>query len=379
MLRRGPRLQARGFSQYFTLQTDTAKAKISLVKAPGFVGHATDRMMRPYNEDRYFTGVLDLPDIHGEHIPVFNFSIFDGHGGSDCAEFLAQKLALYVESADLNSGPDLFRTYAKDIGGYWRAWKTILARYSRSLERSHYDDMVLRLPLAYLKADLDYIHKEKLMGSTCTSAYIYSLESGKNFWDRNVHGLLTVAQVGDTRAILGDNRGNAMALSTVHHPSNPHESDRLRNFSTGIFRTPSGEERFLQYANTRAFGDFQGKAHGISAEPDISTFEINGERQLLPGEYAFLILVSDGVTDKASDQELVDLVIQSAHSGGSLRGTPQSAAQDIVSYVEMLGTKDNATALIVRLGGWGNWVGWTDRSGSAREERLREDIYRRRS
>lgn len=378
MLRSGPQRQFRGFTQYFTLRTDAAKAKISLQKAPGFVGHASDRMMRPYNEDRFFTGVLDLPDLHGEHIPVFNFSVFDGHGGPDCAEFLAHNLAKYVETADMDSGPDLFRTYAKEIGGYWRAWKTSLARYSRDLERSHYDDMLLRIPLAFLRADLDYIGTEKNMGSTCTSAFIYSLESGKNFWDRNVHGLLTVAQVGDTRAILGDTMGNALALSTVHHPSNPHESDRLRKFSTGIFRTPSGEDRYLQYANTRAFGDFQGKARGITAEPDIATFELNGQNKLLPGEDAFLILVSDGVTDKASDQELVDLVIQSAHSGGSLRGTPQSAANEIVSYVEMLGTQDNATALVVRLGGWGNWHGWTDRSGSHREERLREDNYRRR-
>ena len=92
-------------------------------------------------------------------------------------------------------------------------------------------------------------------------------------------------------------------------------------------------------ANTRAFGDMRSKRIGVSAEPEIRRIEIT------PAEYSFLVLVSDGVSGTLSDQEIVDVVKEAK--------TPEQGSRDVVSYAtEVSSEGDNATCLVVRLGGW---------------------------
>lgn len=77
-------------------------------------------------------------------------------------------------------------------------------------------------------------------------------------------------------------------------------------------------------ANTRGFGDAHYKQLGVFAEPAVSS------RILSPASaYAFLILLSDGITDMLSDQEICDLV----------RGykDPTRAARNVVSFAESIG------------------------------------------
>jgi len=59
-------------------------------------------------------------------------------------------------------------------------------------------------------------------------------------------------------------------------------------------------------------------------------------------------LCSDGVSGHLSDQEIVDIVKEAK--------TPEQAARDVVSFATETSTgsegADNATGLVVRLGGW---------------------------
>lgn len=65
-----------------------------------------------------------------------------------------------------------------------------------------------------------------------------------------------------------------------------------------------------------------------------------------PAEYAFMVIVSDGVTASLNDQEIVDIVKEAK--------TPDAASLKLVQFaVEVGGSEaDNATAQVVRLGGW---------------------------
>lgn len=65
-----------------------------------------------------------------------------------------------------------------------------------------------------------------------------------------------------------------------------------------------------------------------------------------PSEYSFIVLISDGVTASLSDQEIVDVVKEAK--------TPERAAAELVGFAtEVAGSRsDNATAVVVRLGGW---------------------------
>lgn len=178
-----------------------------------------------------------------------------------------------------------------------------------------------------------------LGGSTCSVAMI-STPSPTPFWHPASPSTLLVSHVGDTRILLCNTAtGLPIPCTTNHHPSSPVETARLRRYA-GTFVTDSfGEERMSGLANTRSFGDMRSKRIGVSAEPEIHRYELG------PAEYSFIVLVSDGVSGSLSDQEIVDIVKEAK--------TPEQGASDLVAFAtETTKDGDNATALVVRLGGW---------------------------
>lgn len=179
-------------------------------------------------------------------------------------------------------------------------------------------------------------------GSTATVALV-STPTPQPFWHPSAHSTLLVAHVGDSRALLCETAtGLARPLSNDHHPSSPLEARRLRRFfaAGGSLATDSfGEERLAGLANSRSFGDLSSKRLGVSAEPELCRTHLG------PAEYSFLVLASDGVSGSLSDQEIVDVVKEAK--------TPEQGARDVVDYAtEVSADGDNATCLVVRLGGW---------------------------
>lgn len=388
-------------ADYSFVSPSGARGKIQLMKAPSHFGHYSSRVNRPQNEDRYSASLIDSPrgssltpksQREGGKQKVFNFSVFDGHGGYECSEFLSTNLSRYVENLDLSTAYDIAERYRKGVGGYWRHWRNSEIEYYIQRLNSR-DDLQLRVPMAFLSADYDYtVAQAGSAGSTCTSVFLYSHETesyqNTTFWDPNQVSTLVVAHVGDTRAILSDHGGVAHRLTAIHHPSSPTESERLSRYASSFFTDSFGEERFGRFANTRAFGDAIGKARGITAEPQmlecrigdpntVRTLDNNNNSKsgvrVFGGNEGFLVMVSDGVSDLVSDQEIVDLVMATAYKSGSMRGTPQEAAKEVVQFAEALGGNDNATCLVIRLSGWGHW-NWRDKTGNLREERLRDAL-----
>ncbi|KAK0389718.1 hypothetical protein NLU13_3291 [Sarocladium strictum] len=98
--------------------------RIPLRRAKHHFGAATARGSRPYNEDTDQAGTIDIPAFAkrapmnvkqkpGEATPadsalgdpqIFYFGIFDGHGGSQCSEFLRDELHGYIEQASREFG-----------------------------------------------------------------------------------------------------------------------------------------------------------------------------------------------------------------------------------------------------------------------------------
>lgn len=424
------------------------KLKVPLLKSPSHLGHFTSRVNRLYNEDKYSANVLTLPvlmketksdsrsDSPSDSVSldggrtVFNFNIFDGHGGEQCSNFLHDNLSQVIElSSDLCDPKDasvrdeLIKKYWKNIGGYWKRWyKHKQDNFLKMLDSSSIillsglpdtlardvngrafkgviDDLAIRIPLLFLEADYQFFElDDNKSGSTCTSAFIetiYLERDGVNdfvfenyYFNRKSILKLTVAQVGDTKAILVDNTGEAHALTQPHHPSNPNEASRLRKYASNFFMTDSfGEERFILLANTRLFGDLNFKQMGVTAEPEL-TLLIVGDHQLiqskltkdeiaqhtvagLGGDESMLILVTDGVTNVLTDQEIADIVMVNVNNQGQPRATPQRCSEEVIKFVEYIGGDDNATCLVIRLNGWGKWPN-IDRTGELRQERLND-------
>lgn len=176
-------------------------------------------------------------------------------------------------------------------------------------------------------------------GSTC-SVVMVSTPSPTPFWNPATTSSMLVAHVGDTRILLcSTSTGEAVPLTTNHHPSSPVESNRLRRYAATFVTDSFGEERISGLANTRAFGDISSKRIGVSAEPEIKRIDVG------PAEYSFMVLMSDGVSGTLDDQEVVDIVKEAK--------TPEQAARDVVTFAtEVSQDGDNATCLVVRMGGW---------------------------
>lgn len=264
----------------------------------------------------------------------------------------------------------------------------------------------LRLYYSFLKFDLEkccgfndmeslpenFSEEEHLKrysgGSTASSIFLSSYNNNLKTDDSFFiypNGLfkLVVTQVGDTKIIICDKNGIAHPLTRLHHPTSSRESKRL-NMDVKKEEEEAdsfGEKRFLnKFANTRSFGDLVGKKEGLSSEPDIYSYLVGNTEQLphsersklqFGGDECFICMVTDGVSDILSDQEIVDLITSTVNMRGLKTANPQYLAEEVVKFIEAVGDRhaDNATCIILRLPNWGSWP-TIDRTGAEREEKL---------
>jgi protein phosphatase PTC6 len=108
---------------------------------------------------------------------------------------------------------------------------------------------------------------------------------------------LTIAHLGDTRAILAStSSGRAKALTENHHADSRTEGERLRTSGTGIVTDSFGESRWGgTLANTRGIGDREFKTLGVIGEPEIWKSVLKG---------AFPALRTEGVLCDDGDYRL---------------------------------------------------------------------------
>ncbi|KAJ9097278.1 hypothetical protein QFC21_004947 [Naganishia friedmannii] len=167
---------------------------------------------------------------------------------------------------------------------------------------------------------------------------------------------LTTAHLGDTKILLcNKHTGKVEPLTEKHHAESRVETTRLRRLGGQLITDSFGESRWMgAIENTRSFGDGDFKPFGVTAEPEIKHRVMNG------GDYAYMVLVTDGISTLISNQEIIDLA-RTANS-------PQRAAQAIVNFAGDLGAEDNCTCMVVPLAGWGS-VGGKDETEARREYR----------
>ncbi|KAI1753180.1 protein serine/threonine phosphatase 2C [Xylaria castorea] len=475
---------------------DLTVVRIPLRSAKHHFGATDSRGSRPYNEDTNQAGTIDMPAFakrapislvrsamkkSGEGTSadspygdpqIFYFGVFDGHGGTQCSDFLRNELHGYIEEAavefglqsnlrrkngskptssskentplplltDVTAGDrrkldnldvkgseemkaeadipqidkhgainevehadpvegepptpaklsqdralqlqkELVHEYKSTIGGYFRRFKPPHFNVSR------HGDVTSDVPIsiesvltyAFLRADLDFVAAQarkpdpddpyvtdaavntdeilgkpyhlppsghgiggrtRFKGGSTASVALISTPTPAPFWHPAASSTLLIGHVGDTRVLLCETTtGLAKPLTWDHHPSSPSESHRLRRFATSFVTDSFGEERIQGLANSRAFGDIGSKRLGVSAEPEITRIDLG------PAQYSFLVLMSDGISGTLSDQEVVDVVKEAK--------TPEQASKDVVAFAtEVSNDGDNATCLVVRLGGW---------------------------
>ncbi|KAK3882086.1 hypothetical protein Pcinc_013518 [Petrolisthes cinctipes] len=150
--------------------------------------------------------------------------------------------------------------------------------------------------------------------------------------------LLVIANVGDSRAVMGDNKGSAVPLSYDHKPNQLKERRRIKEAGgfisfTGVWRVAG------VLATSRAIGDFPLKEPRplITAEPDVLTFSLRDHKA------QFVILATDGLWDVMSNEEAVSFILPRLSQR-------DHGASCLARHAYARGSQDNITVTILTLG-----------------------------
>jgi len=338
------------------------------LSSPKVIGVANSRGERGYQEDFHSFATLSLnpeelrvtvsrhlgidwdPESVGHPFSrqaVF-VGIYDGHGGSTVSQYLRQELHGLLESVDSSHIPEMY-AYVKEFGGYFKRFDGgLLSPWINPFRDGGVMDLHARTTLTFFEVDrnLQAEAAAKTCGSTASIAILHSLDNPSAPFFSAQKMALTVAHVGDTRIILCSTDGGSAHLMTENHRAEGRlESVRLRRMmGTGVIADSFGDSRWMgALENTRSLGDLKWKAWGVTAEPEVKTKLIESS------QWAFMVLVSDGISSVVTDQEIVDLA-----RGAS---SPKHAANRILSFAEEMGSSDNLTAIVLPFAGWGHVSG----------------------
>lgn len=179
----------------------------------------------------------------------------------------------------------------------------------------------------YVKADTDMAVPGDKSGSTAVTALIH----GK---------MLYVANVGDSEAVLGFRETpkapiQHALLTRKHIPTDRAEKERVTSLGAMVVFG----RLFGTLAVSRAFGDREFKDPArmfVTAEPYITVRPLTRTDQ-------FLVVACDGLWDKVSYQEAVDLVMAHRDSGRN----PEECAQALAKMSLDRGSMDNVTVIVV--------------------------------
>lgn len=211
--------------------------------------------------------------------PLFLFGVFDGHGrlGHEASETAAARMPGHLSSQPTHPSKNP-------------------AKALEDAFRSTDDDIY-----AKMGSDVEY------SGST---GVVVMVDRGQS--------LLTVANVGDSRAVLGRLEGSswrAVPLTTDLKPEMTEERERIE-LSGGVvsrFRDSSGEEAgpfrvwdgpFCEkpgLAVSRSLGDGAARSLGVIAAPVVTKHKLQGQDK-------FLIIATDGLWDSVENDEAVRIV-----------------------------------------------------------------------
>lgn len=240
-------------------------------------------------EDRY-SAVLGLQGDQKQAI----FGVFDGHGGTSAAEFAAENLD-----------------------------KNIINELETSVDDGQIEEAVKG---GYMATDSEFLKKE-VRGGTCSVTALI------------MKGNLVVSNAGDCRAVVSRG-GAAESLTSDHRPGREDEKERIEK-QGGFVEHRNGVWRVLgSLAVSRSIGDRYLK-QWITAEPETKVIR-------LEPEYEFLILASDGLWDKVSNQEAIDIARPLCVDVG--KPQPLLACRKLVDLSASRGSADDISVMIIHLG-----------------------------
>ena len=268
----------------------TSSKAMGIIKA--YAANTYQGLVRNYNEDRVsiIINMTRPKNYTKKYWPKTSFfGIYDGHGGSMCAEFLRDCLHKLILN-DINF-PENVELAIKN--GFLNAEKTFLNEIALDSK------------------------DENIISDRSGSCAVIVLVV-----DRKIY----VANVGDSRTLFSEKKGKSFVVVTEDHkPNNKKEKERIIKNGGHVYQSRtviSGAEnenlngqilfgpfRVLpgRLSVSRTIGDieakspkFGGNPNVIIWEPDIFVFD------LIKYDIDFFIMGCDGIFDQISNEEIID-------------------------------------------------------------------------
>ncbi|XP_020245006.1 probable protein phosphatase 2C 74 [Asparagus officinalis] len=241
------------------------------------------RGKRHLMEDGY--GVIS--DINGDSKQAF-FGVFDGHGGRAAVDFVSENL-----------GENIIRAIDR-------------------LEEGE-DKLEMAMRSGYLTTDREFLSQGVNSGACAATVLLKD-------------GELHIANVGDCKVVMSRNK-EAKTLTVSHNPGTENERNRIESLG-GYVSCRNGTWRVQDsLAISRSIGDANLKEWIIS-EPETRSVNLTPDCE-------FLVLASDGLWDKVSDEEAVNVVLKNREF--------MKSCKDLVEMSCRRGNRDDITVMIVNL------------------------------
>mmetsp|Transcript_6279 Transcript_6279/g.21047 ORF Transcript_6279/g.21047 Transcript_6279/m.21047 type:complete len:440 (-) Transcript_6279:803-2122(-) len=257
---------------------------------------------RPHMEDRWSAHFSPEQD-------AAVYCVFDGHGGKQVSEHLSR---CFAES--LLAHPRLTEAPAEALK------EVCLSEDERMLQKDGAAWVRGAVPVARQNPNMINAY-----GAGSTGIILLVLGP-----------MLYVANVGDSRCVIGNKNGDVLLASLDQRPSLRAERERVEALGGFVRAGMDGLKRTCGIlAVSRAFGD-QGLKRWVRAEAAV--------QQCPASDVGFVILASDGVTDVLGSPEIAGIV------KNRTRRTGRRVAHALVHLAKMRHSQDNITALVLIFG-----------------------------
>jgi serine/threonine protein phosphatase PrpC len=258
------------------------------------------------------------------------FGVYDGHGGDFCAKYAAkyfhQKLAELMQikySAKRGQPSEADSSSNRSNDTSTSSMDNCSDVEADVLSNAEIESCYAEA-FSSLDKELEDFDESSESGSTAVTCLIRKYNGRTTFH---------IANVGDSRAIFCCD-GQTSRLSVDHKATNEDEIKRIRALNGIIVNKRVAGSISV----TRALGQADEKKF-ITSAPHIASLEIASDD-------AFLVLVSDGVTDVFSDEELTEFVAKRLDEGEK----SITIGKMLLDEAKAQGSMDNMTAVIICFG-----------------------------
>jgi serine/threonine protein phosphatase PrpC len=256
---------------------------------------------RDSNEDQHI-GILNMDNKNPTMNCINVVGVFDGHGGKLVSKFLKANLPKYIlKKTDIN---------------IYQQKSRLTSRFFGKLFDKIQEELILNHPIV-----------AKRCGSTALCGIQYK--------DINNHNMIWVANVGDSRAVLYNNKDMAIPLTTDHKPHLSAEKHRIEKLG-GKIKFDGVDWRIGDLSLSRAIGDLDNTPY-VTHRPEVYRYRLHKKDQ-------FIIFACDGLWDVLSNTaacRFVSHLIKENYMG--------NISKRLAEYAIEKGSYDNVTVSILFL------------------------------